>query len=185
MRKIVLIILAAVLLILVLVFVYFRFFMKNVIWDGPGSVYTWTDYELYSEWVEIGVPDGREPVRLNFSADRFTMIASGTEKTFRYSLLEGTNVSGIPAGEVYLYLQDCDEFEHLIFHEENIGEERVPVLSGTIFEQDGRGEIVIAEYVRRDDLERLPDGFRSMTCIERNDRVVVPMIKTPEETTSK
>ena len=49
--KIILIILCAAVLVLAAVYVYFRYIMKNQIMDGPGSVYTWTDYELYSKWV--------------------------------------------------------------------------------------------------------------------------------------
>lgn len=154
------------------------FFIRLQVLDGPNTAYTWTDYELcYYRWVETGTYEGREPAELRFTRDSFTIKAYGNEQTFAYSLPEGTDIYGKPEGEVYLKLSDCTEFQDLIFHEEQVGEELVPVLSATIFEYDGRGEIVIAEFVPEEALKKIPADFRSQTCIERNDREAVPMVK--------
>lgn len=175
--KIILIILCAAVLVLAAVYVYFRYIMKNQIMDGPGSVYTWTDYELYSKWVEVARVDWRGPVELDFSEGSFTMSCDGKEQTFAYALPEGTEIEGQPSGEVYLTLTDCTEFENLFFHEEYLEDGAViPVLSATIFEYDGRGEIVIAEYVREEDLKKLPADFRSSSCIARNDSTPISSV---------
>ena len=55
----------------------------------------------------------------------------------------------------------------LFFHVEN----GRPILSEMIFECDGRGQIIMNEYLRRDDFV---DGFRSELCHKLNDRPAVP-----------
>ena len=177
--RIILILLCAAVLVLAAVYVCFRYVMKNQIMDGPGSVYTWTDYELYSRWTETEKVDWRGPAVLEFTEGSFTLSCDGTAQTFAYSLPEGTEIDGRPAGEVCLTLTDCTEFAGLIFHEEQLEDGTVvPVLSATLFEDDGRGEIVIAEYVREEDLGKLPADFRSSVCIARNDKAPVPSAMT-------
>lgn len=163
---------------------HFWFSMRNQILDGPGMVYEWTAYELYSEWVEINCPPGREPNWLSVSEGKCTLTgADGNPMAFQYSLPDGTDTYGVPDGEVALQLAGCSDFDSLIFHEESLNEnERIPILSGTAFEYDGRGEIVIAEFARSADLDRIPEDFRSSACIRRNDREAIPTTRTVGET---
>ena len=150
----------------------------TLIWDGDISVYRWTDQELCGEWIDIGMAADPDPMHLIFDKERFALKTKAESESFEYEIPEGTDVRGRPDGEVYLKLKNCREFEKLIFHEETLTDgSTVPILSAAIFEHDGRGEIVIAEFVRQNDLKKLPEGFRSRTCIERNDSTPVPMIK--------
>ncbi|MBO4317353.1 MAG: hypothetical protein J5855_03630 [Mailhella sp.] len=64
-----------------------------------------------------------------------------------------------PSGRVVTH-EAAPEF---LYHEED----GKPVLSEMGFEYDGRGQVVLSEYLREDDLT---DGFRSELCRRLNDR---------------
>lgn len=136
--------------------------------DGPGMEYSWVDYELCGEWKEAGVSEERNPVKLKITKNTVELKRDGTVKKFGYKLPENTDPYGKPDGEIHLELQDCDEYESLIFHEEKADDGTMfPVLSGTLFEFDGRGEIVVAEYVP-EWKNGLPDDFQSEAAYIRN-----------------
>ncbi len=158
-------------------FAYIQYSAKYKLLDGPGSVYQWTDYELYTEWVEVG-PDTDDPARLKFSKDSFTLSAYGETRKYKYSLPDGIDVTGKPEGNVYIEFGGCMLFERLIFHEDGDLEDSIPVLSGTVFEYDGRGEIISYEFVRKADLDKVPEDFRSSLREVRNDRTPVPTFVT-------
>lgn len=156
---------------------------QNYILDGPGMIYEWPSYELHTTWYDVykGVDGGPA---FSFTDDTFTFLMYGSNDTYSYSLPEGTDIYGKPDGEVYLECEGFTEFDNLIFHEDILESgEMIAVLSGTIFEYDGRGEIIIAEFVDRDDLDKLPENYRSQLCKSRNDREpisTVMVIENPE-----
>lgn len=148
--------------------------------DGPGMVYEWTKYELQSFWVEITDDPWIDPLELNITDSTCTFSdKTGEIETIAYSLPEGIDGYGRPTGEVYLQIDTSILFENLIFHYEEVGENTIPIISATVIELDGRGEIVIAEFVAEDNFHALPAGFRSTACIARNDRYVPPMYVYP------
>lgn len=136
--------------------------------DGPGMVYTWTDYQLKGSWEEVNTPENCEPITLTVKDNTIEYKCGERIKTFGYSISDDVDPMGVPEGEVYLRLEDCDEYESLIFHMEESEEGGVfPVLSGTLFEYDGRGEIVICEFVPSDQIG-VPENFESETARVRN-----------------
>lgn len=174
---------AVVVIVLIAVLLYGRCMRKNHMLDGPGMVYEWPNYELYTDWVEVDPPEGYEPTRLDIREGRLTMTDwNGKKSSYPLSLPESVDTCGKPAGEVYLKVENCVEFDDFIFHEETVGEAQIPVISCTIFEYDGRGEIVIAEFVPSRDIDRLPGGFRSSSLVKRNDWEPAPTyVELPAE----
>ena len=76
---------------------------------------------------------------------------------------------------------NCREFVNLILHEEKMVDGTViPILSATIAELDGRGEIVFAEFVKRDDASSVPSDFSSATKKRLDAQETPPMAKTAE-----
>lgn len=145
--------------------------------DGPGMVYRWTDYELHGTWIQTDTSLNGKRATMQVSEDKITLKdCYSHDSAFAYSLPEGVDEEGTPYGEVHLKLHDTTEFESVIFHEEPTadGKGHFPVLSGTIFEYDGRGEIVIIEFVRTEDLDKIGEGFESTTRKSHNSWEGVP-----------
>lgn len=172
-KKLSIIIIIIVVLAAACVFFFQKKAAGNVL-DGPGMVYTWTDYELYQDWIEVNVPEGSEPAKLSVSRGTIVYKCGNTENRFSFTLPEGVDETGKPEGEVRLSLEGCEMFGSLIFHEEAVDDGRlIPVLSGTLFEFDGRGEIVAAEFVPSG-TTGIPEDFVSETAKKRNDTEAVP-----------
>ena len=159
-----------------------RFFHRIIGWDvvdGPGMEYEWTKYDLQTRWVEI--TDASDPFLL-YITDSVCSItdSSGDEiETIAYSLPDGVNGYTHIEDEVYLQLKGSIFYDQLVFHYETVGEKTIPILSATAIELDGRGEIVLAEFVAEENFDALPDGFRSAFCISRNDSYAPPMYIPP------
>ena len=68
--------------------------------------------------------------------------------------------------EIFIY---SNVFESIITSSEEINGEKINILSGIIMEFDGRGPIVVNEFVKEKDYKKIPKGFRSKVCIEHND----------------
>lgn len=151
--------------------------------DGDGMVYEWTNYELHGDWIEIDPIDPQHPIKMTFTDDTLKFTGwDDKETTYKYAFPDDTETYGKPDGEVYLHPKDFPEFDDLIFHEEDMGEYKlIPIISGTIFEYDGRGEIVLAEFARTDDVNDLPEDFRSSTYTKRNDREAIPTYMIVEQ----
>ncbi|MBQ4459529.1 MAG: hypothetical protein II911_03925, partial [Clostridia bacterium] len=138
--------------------------------------------KLSGDWIEIGSADDSDLCRLKVKNHRIYMTGWGGEKSeFGYTIPSGRNSAGMLDGEVKLELTDCREFENLIYHEEKIdGGKTIPILSATLFEYDGRGEVVFWEFVRIEDAKLVGPDFRSSSCIYRNDRDPIPTAMMPE-----
>lgn len=176
--KIVLIILGIVIAVgAVAVFFAIRHTQKYEVMDGPGMVYCWTDYQLHGQWVETDIPSSGKRDTMDIDETTICLTdGNGNETKTAYTLPEGVVIEGSPEGEVYLQLEEFIGFDSLIFHEEMLEGESVPipVISGTIFEYDGRGEIVVAEFVRAEDLYILPEDYESSLMKARNSWEGVP-----------
>ena len=87
--------------------------------------------------------------------------------------------SAYPPGryEITFTEYGCLWASRYLLHLETIDEEEIPVLSLMGEELDGRGTIVFEEFVKADDKNKVPDGFRSALCRECNDRKPVPTYK--------
>ena len=150
---------------------------RNVV-DGPGMEYEWTKYDLQTHWVEI--TDTSDPFLLHITDSVCTFSdLSGEIETVAYSLPDGVNGYTHIGDEVYIQIKDSILFDQIVFHYEEVGERTIPILSATAIELDGRGEIILAEFVAEEDLGVLPDGFRSAFCIARNDSYAPPTYKPP------
>lgn len=151
------------------------------VWDGPGSVYEWTSYELYGDWVQADKPGEKDNAALKVDGNTIRIVnRNGEDQVIGYTLPEGIDTEGYPDGEVVLNLEQGSGFSSFIFHEEyeDGGSTRVPVLSATIFEYDGRGEIVVAEFVRESQNDMVREGYESSLAKRRNSWEGVPsMVK--------
>lgn len=140
---------------------------------------SWPYRLLMTAWTEIGETGQEKPRELHVTEHSISMSSGQEDTVFAYTLPESVYSQARPDGEVYLELTDCREFVHLIFHEEKLEDGTVlPILSATIAEMDGRGEIVLMEFVRTEDAHRVSPSFRSETCIVRDEQDVPPMEKT-------
>lgn len=137
--------------------------------DGDGMIRSWKHYDLMNiSWIEI--TDEEKAGTMKFSESEMSyedvLSASGTS-AYR------TEDSG-DEDEHYIALTDTNLFERLILHYETIDGQTVPILSGTIMELDGRGEIIIMEFIP-DKFKDMVDGdYQSELCRMKNDRKPVP-----------
>ena len=136
---------------------------------SPGFL---TGRKLSGDWIEIGSGDDGDLCRMTVKGRRISLNAWGEKSEFSYSIPTDMFTAG--DGEVMLRLNDCREFENLIYHEEEIDGRTVPILSGTLFEYDGRGEVVSQEFVRSEDHPFVPADFRSSSYKIRNERDPIP-----------
>lgn len=165
----------------VLFFVLRKFGRDNIL-DGPGSIFEWPSYHLYGNWVEIR--DDEPVCQLKITKDQLVYTGyTGEQKTYTYSIPEDVSVYGIPEKPVTLQIEGQEEYENLIFHMESLEDDLIiPIISGTLFEMDGRGEIVDTEFVRTEDADKLPEGYRSQLFHKLKDRDPVPsFVTTPTE----
>lgn len=61
------------------------------------------------------------------------------------------------------------------YHTETASGKEIGIISKTAFEYDGRGIIIIGEYVLKEDREFLGEDFKSELCRKLNDRQAPPM----------
>ena len=59
-------------------------------------------------------------------------------------------------------------YEYLIKSQEIINNQEVEIISGIIMEYDGRGPIVMDEYVKKEDLKKVPKDFKSKVYHSHN-----------------
>ncbi len=128
--------------------------------------------KLSGEWIEIGNGDDGDLCRMTVKGRRIRLDIWGEKSECTYSFTPGLFTAG--EEEVKLSLDGCREFENIIYHEEEIDGRTVPILSGTMFEYDGRGEVVFLEFVRSEDHPFVPADFRSSSYKLRNERDPIP-----------
>lgn len=113
--------------------------------------------DLYGKWISTS---DRTVIRFN----PFTLVTPyGSRK---YTIEQRLNFPYI-----------CYGTGEMIYHEEN----DIPILSDTIMEYDGRGEIIIREYVREQDIGKIPEDFCSELQKTRNHRKPIPTVMEVKE----
>lgn len=113
-------------------------------------------HDLYGKWINTS---DRTVIRFN----PFTLVTPcGSSK---YTIEQRLNFQYI-----------CYETGEMIYHEEN----DIPILSDTIMEYDGRGEIIIREYVREQDNVKIPKDFCSELRKARNHRKPISTVMEVE-----
>ncbi len=167
--KTVAIVLGVVIVLLTALLVGLILHTRRHVLDGPGMVYDFRDAELGGTWTQVG--------------DRGTLRFTRTHVSWRGVWGESGRAAytvddtGLPPAdaEVYIRFPDYDgPFESMIWHRETADGQDFGVLSGVIFEYDGRGEVVFDEFLREEDGARVPDGWSSAVAHRRNDRAPIP-----------
>ncbi len=121
--------------------------------DHPRAVLHFKGRNLRFENM-FGTSDTVEYKVMEKKADNFRIMFE-----YRYELKK-------PSGRIV----EHDVAPEYLYHEEN----GRPILSEIGFEYDGRGSIVMSEYLRKEDFI---DGFRSELLHKLNDRSAPPMMK--------
>ena len=112
----------------------------------------WERETLRGEWIEIG--GGESAAVLEFGRGR--MQHRGLES------LPGSYAYQIPdAGHMDVWAGDESWTYVFHLHWEEVGGETIPILSEIVEELDGRGLIVLSEFVRTEDADKLPRGYVS------------------------
>lgn len=142
---------------------------------------SWPYTILTGCWTEVGELVFEEPQELMVSEVDMSLAAGGTESSFTYRLPQNAYTQERIVGEIYIELVNCKAFVHLILHEEELEDGSViPILSATIVELDGRGEVIIAEFAKTEDADLLPQDFRSSARMLREEQKVPPMRRMHE-----
>lgn len=144
--------------------------------DSAGE--SWPIQVLRDCWIEVGESVQGKPREMYISEENISMTVGEESISFGYTLPESAHTQDRPTGEVYLELKDCREFIHLILHAEAMEDGTViPILSATIAELDGRGEIIVTEFVRVEDAPHVSSAFRSRSRILRDEQDAPSMRK--------
>ena len=139
---------------------------------------SWPYRMLVGEWIEVGELATETPRELYVTELEMSLFDGEENQVFAYTLPQIAYTQDRPDGEVYLELKNCKEFVHFILHEEELEDgSRIPILSATIAELDERGEIIIAEFAKMDDVYKFPSSFCSSSCILRDEQDAVSMRK--------
>jgi len=126
---------------------------EQIMDDYPRTILNFKEKGLHFENM-YGTSATVEYKATEKKADEFTISFE-----FRYKVKQGN-------GRI---VERCERPE-LLFHEEN----GRPVISEKGFEFDGRGPIIMREYLRKEDFI---DGFTSELKYKLNDRSIPPMMK--------
>ena len=139
------------------------------IMDGPGMIYSFKINDLSGEWVCV---EKENDATLSFSRSTMTYKGVfGDDGKTDYKV-ENDGAFGKDEKERKIELDGNGPFEYLLYSEEEILGKKVGIVSAIITEYDGRGSIVIEEYVKKDNISLIPDNFRSELCVRYNDREV-------------
>lgn len=138
---------------------------------------SWPYQMLTADWIEVGELAYETPRELYVTEESIHMTTEDGNVAYNYILPEAAYTQVRPDGEVYLELDNCKEFVNFIIHEEQIDGVTIPILSATIAELDGRGEIIIAEFAKMDEAHIVPASFRSSSRIMRDEQDAPPMKK--------
>lgn len=130
--------------------------------------------EINGAWCEVG------------TSDPTSLTISGGRMAFRNGSDAGGNCTYKVAGdreavEIRLEFGEGAPFEYVIYHRQFIGEQEIHILSTFITELDGRGPIVVCEFVRREELAFLPEDFTSELYHTYNDAVPIPTVALADE----
>lgn len=104
-----------------------------------------------------------------------SVFGKETEKG-EYVLTECNKYKDLTEEVKYISLSDRPNHEEMILHEEEHDGHLISILSFMTMEYDGRGLIVLLEYVHEDDYQYISSDFTSNIYHFHNDREVTPMM---------
>lgn len=163
---IVLIVLGAVILAAGILVLLITNYSKNHIMDGPGMVYSFRSYNLVGEWTEIsGTGD-----KLVFTEKALEYEMYGEKNKSAYEIEEDGFFNSEEEGERKITLTENSFCECLIYHEQEIDGNKVPIISVVEFEYDGRGPVIFGEFVKAENAGFMPENFESELKHKYNDR---------------
>lgn len=120
------------------------------------------------DWIQIGSVD---LARLEITDQKISYESGGNTISGTYSL-RNSSISSLKDGKDFKF--ECPIPYDLVYHRETIGGAEYDLISGTMFEEDGRGLIVVAEFAKADDIKYFAPDFRSEFNRLRNDAPPIP-----------
>lgn len=158
-------------------FVVIKFVAPNFILDGPGMAYSFRDYELVGDWVQV---DTDEPAKMTINKNTIKYKGIGGENgTVSYDVDDYS-----PFGEETNRIKFTDgkaPFEYFIYHKETVNGIEIGIISGIFVELDGRGPVVFDEYVKEKYASIVPADFTSSFADSCNNREAQPTYIEVEE----
>lgn len=127
---------------------------------------------LLGTWLEIG-KNGEGVIIIDKDTITCKNIWGENEKVKYTTKEHGDYTELVP--------EESGLFESLYFQGNEIEGRDIDILSGIIMEYDGRGPVVVAEFVQSSVYEDIPEEFQSQMYHNLNDREAVPTVQQPEE----
>ena len=121
---------------------------------------------LNGDWQEVNVMEGFNPYKLTISADKVTLTTDYAVTSSSYTTKEEDGnmiIEALPHNCVYM-----------LYHTQNVDDSLIHIISMMEMEYDGRGLIVCYEFVKEEDVSKVPSDFRSDLMKEYNDREAIP-----------
>ncbi|MDO5118208.1 MAG: hypothetical protein Q4D34_06950 [Eggerthellaceae bacterium] len=151
--------------------------IQSIVSESEGTVLWQVKSMLKTEWVEVNGISGYPPATLTVSGSTIAykdLVGESGSVSYRFD--GNSRKKDLLTDEFYLKCDGARHFDDAIFHVETLEDgEQIPVLSLTVFEYDGRGEIISEEFVPRTKRDLVPDDFTSTAYKKRNDREVPSM----------
>lgn len=152
--------------------------VRRQIMDGPGMVFNYREQVLVGDWVEANADD---PILLHITEETMEFdYPWGTSEKNAYELSD-EDISGIEG--VRVDLANAGVYDQMIVHWEEENGMGFHVLSGTLFELDGRGLIIGTEFVKKDVADQLPKNYISALAHRLNDAEPTPTYMMMNEET--
>lgn len=152
----------AICIIIVIAVIAVVFYIKSqepLILDGPGMEYTWVEYELYSQWINLDDPDAENASELgiNDKIVRFTNVY-GYSGELNYTLPDDASDLNITEQKVYLSLEENDSIKSIFFIDVLCSENRfIPYIQVVAVDKNGNEQTI--RFVRFEDIGLLPEDF--------------------------
>ena len=132
---------------------------------------------LKGEWLNTVKYENSPRSVLRFEGNKVNFELFGRKGSAEYKVTEKKAADKFSITFAYSYkvkrgngrIVEYTDRPELMFHVEN----GRPILSETVFEFDGRGLIIMGEYLRKEDFV---DGFHSELSHQLNDRAPVPTV---------
>ncbi len=129
---------------------------------------------LYGEWIQVCTSDEVSPSKIIIDKGNITQLTCDEKLKSTYTVDNVVGFDGICENAKQIVFKNNLLFERLIYHTEKFDGEEIEIISGTVFELDGRGEVVFQEFVRSDIVSKLPNSFESEFAEALNSTTPVP-----------
>ncbi len=177
--KIAIIVAVDLLIVALVIFLVRKRFRKIEVLDGDGMVYNWHEDHICGEWVEADSLHKDSPCVLRIDDESVAEYGAGEPLKSDYRINHNTIFEAEFPGSAELLVGRELMYEKLVYHTQTLGDTTIPIISATLMEYDGRGLICVNEYVRREDLDLIPEGFRSDFCTTLNSVEPVSTVREP------